>query len=196
MRKSWILSCAIGEAAGIAVVASTYAALDRGMLSVAVAWVLAAGAWEGLCLGTAQAMQLRTLEISPSRWIGLTITGALAGYGLSLLGGAGQGGNGGAEPGLVLVMLAGAGLGLAMGALMGALQWLAAREVMAAKRWILANMAGWAVAMAIILAAASSVSADWPLGWIALAGLISGGLAGAGLGLITAMALPAGAGRA
>lgn len=50
MRLRWVIACAVGEAMGIGVVAATYAAIDRGFQQVAAVWILAAGAWEGICL--------------------------------------------------------------------------------------------------------------------------------------------------
>ena len=85
----WVAACTLAEALGITVVSVTYAALDRNLIAPAAPWILLAGAWEGLCLGSAQAFFLRRLRINPALWIGLTIAGAIVGYGLSLLGGAG-----------------------------------------------------------------------------------------------------------
>lgn len=71
----WIAACALAEALGIAVVSITYAAIDRNLVGPAAPWILLAGGWEGLCLGSAQAYFLRRLRISPAFWIGLTIAG-------------------------------------------------------------------------------------------------------------------------
>lgn len=196
MRTRWISACGAGEAAGIAVVATVYAALDRGLISGAVPWILAAGAWEGLCLGAFQATQLRRMGISSERWIGFTVLGALLGYGLSLLGGAGSQGEADAEPAISLILILGAGMGVVMGALMGALQSFAGRNVLNIGRWTLANTGGWAVAMVVIMFAASSVQSGWPLGAIAVVGAVSGGIAGLALGAVTSLALPAAVGRA
>jgi hypothetical protein len=194
-RLHWFLACALGEAAGIAVVATTYAAMDRGLLTGLALPSLAAGAWEGACLGTAQALILRRFRIAAPRWIGLTLAAAVLGYGLSLLGGAGQGGDGQAEPSLAMMGLLGAGLGVVMGAMMGTLQALAGRGRLRARRWICANMAGWAPAMAAIMLGAGSVDASFSLACIATAGAVSGAIAGLALGVITGFALPAGAGK-
>jgi len=75
------------------------------------------------------------------------------------------------------------------------LQALAGRGRLRAGRWILASMAGWAPAMAAIMLGAGSVDATFSLGAIALAGAVSGAIAGLALGVVTAFALPAGAGR-
>ena len=190
MSNRWIGSCGLGEAAGIAVVATVYAALDRGVLIADAPWILAAGAWEGLCLGSAQALVLARSGIARSRWIGVTVFGAVIGYGGSLLGGAGSGGEDQTEPALWLIAVLGAVMGLAMGAVLGGLQGVAARGTISAGRWIVLNMAGWAPAMAIIMLAASLVDRSIPLIGIAAVGALSGGLAGLALGAVTRRGLP------
>lgn len=190
MRARWIIACGTGEAAGIALVATAYAALDRGLVSGSGLWIMLAGAWEGFCLGGAQGWALRRCGVAEIRWIALTVLGAAIGYGLSLLGGAGGEGGSGAEPPLALVVLLGAGMGLFMGAIMGALQWLAACGILSAKRWIAANMAGWALAMAAIMLGAATVESSFPLALITLSGAFSGAVAGVLLGLVTGLALP------
>jgi hypothetical protein len=187
----WIFACALGEALGICVVAATYAAVDRRLLAPAAPWILAAGAWEGLCLGGAQALILRGRGVRPLPWIALTVLAAAGGYGLSLLGGAGgSGAGGGSEPPPVLLVVLGAAMGAVMGALMGAVQWAGARRRLALLPWIGANALGWAPAMAIIMMAATSVSGSWPLYGIALAGTGSGLGAGLLVGAATSRALP------
>lgn len=195
VRGRWLIACGLGEAAGIALVATTYAAIDRGYVAAIPLPILAAGAWEGLCLGCAQALVLRRVGIVPSRWIGLTVAGAVVGYGLSFLGGAGQGSGGGPEPSLAIITLLGAAMGVLMGALMGGLQAFAGHGHLRARRWILASMAGWAPAMAAIMLGAGSVDSSFALGEITLAGAASGAVAGLALGFVTGLALPAGAGR-
>ncbi len=190
MRARWIAACCMGEAAGIAIVATVYAALDRGLIANAAFPILAAGAWEGLSLGGSQAWALRNSGIEGLRWVCLTVLGAVIGYGLSLHGGAGSGGPDTPEPPFWLVILLGGAMGLGMGAVMGALQWLAARPLLRAARWISASMIGWASAMAAIMAGAASAEASWPLGLVCVAGAISGGVAGALLGIVTGPALP------
>ena len=189
MKTRWLLHCTIGEAAGIALVAVAYASADRGLAPLVPA-VLAAGAWEGLCLGLAQALVLGRAGVGASHWVLATLLAATLGYGLSLLGGAGAGGAAGPEPPLALTLAAAAGLGAVMGVMMGAIQWTAARLFLEPRAWIWRNAAGWALAMPAIFAGSASVGPDWPLPAIALAGAVSGAVAGALLGLLTAPALP------
>jgi hypothetical protein len=185
----WITACALSEALGIAVVATTYAAIDRGQLAPAAPWILGAGAWEGLCLGAAQALILRGLGVRPLVWIALTVLAAAAGYGLSLLGGAGGAGQG-SEPALAVLVGLGAAMGVVMGALMGAIQWVGARGKLVFLRWIGSNALGWAPAMAVIMIAATSVQGSWPLYCITLAGGGAGAIAGLLVGAATMLALP------
>lgn len=192
MRFRWTLSCALGEALGIALVALAYAAADRGLVAPAPA-VLAGGAWEGLCLGLAQALALRTRGVAGPAWVLATMLAATLGYGLSLIGGAGPEAAGavGSEPAFALILAAAAGLGVAMGALMGAVQWSVARTHFALRSWLWRNAAGWALAMPFIFAGSALVGPGWSFAALGLTGAASGALAGAALGRVTAAALPA-----
>ncbi len=183
----WILSCTLGEAIGIALVATAYAAADRGLVPAAPA-ILAAGACEGLALGLAQALLLRRVGICAGCWVTMTMTGALLGYGLTLLGGPPA--SDAPDPPLALILAGGAALGAVMGVLMGALQSLPGRPAIRPRSWILRSALGWALAMPPIFLAATAVPAGAPLALIALAGCLSGAVAGALLGLATAPALP------
>ena len=191
MSPIWIALCTLGEALGIGIVATVYAALDRGVLHWVEIWVLAAGAAEGVCLGAAQAVFLRKAAFSPLAWIALTVLAAATGYGLSLVGGAGTASSASAEePSLPLLLILGAAMGLAMGALLGLPQWVGARKQIAPIPWIAANALGWAPAMAVIMLAATSVEREWPLGMVALVGAGAGAAAGLFVGAATSFALP------
>jgi hypothetical protein len=189
MQLKWVASCAAGEALGIALVATTYAAIERGHLAPAAPWILAAGALEGLCVGAAQAVILRQIGIRPLTWIALTVLAAAGGYGLSLVGGAGEAGEG-PEPNLAMLLGLGGAMGAVMGVVMGAAQLAGAAGRLAPLRWIGANALGWAPAMAIIMVAATSVQGSWPLYGIALAGAGAGAMAGLLVGAATLLALP------
>jgi deazaflavin-dependent oxidoreductase (nitroreductase family) len=86
----------------------------------------------------------------------------------------------------VFVLVAGAGVGVLTGGLLGAAQ--AATFPRGARRsaWVAANLAGWAVAMALVMVGAGTPSAGWPpgtvLAWAALTGATAGALLGACLG--------------
>jgi hypothetical protein len=188
-KQGWMARLGTAEAAGIAVVATTYAAIDRGLVAHEAAAVLLAGGIEGLCLGAAQARVLRRLGARAGLWVALTVLGAGLGYGLSLLGRTGAPEEAGPEPGLWLMALAGAGIGIGMGAVMGAVQAPALPRGIRPWRWIGANVVGWTPAMAVIMLAASLAQRSWPLGAVAGLGAVSGALAGGCVALATWPAL-------
>lgn len=191
MRTNWIIACTIGEAAGIAAVAAIYAAIDRGIMVHAWVWILTAGGIEGLCLGGAQALVLRRLGVHPAPWIVATVLAAVAGYGLSILGGAGSNDAAAdAEPPMFVLAGLGVLMGLAMGALMGAAQTISARGKVPLFRWIAANAFGWALAMPVIMLAATSAERVWRLGGVALLGAGAGAVAGLLVAIATSFALP------
>ena len=188
--RIWVLACALGEALGIALVAVTYAAIEAGHAARPGLWIIAAGAWEGVCLGAAQALILFSAATVRARWIAATMLGAAVGYALTIVGGAGNAGAAQTDPAPLLLALAGAALGLFMGALLGAAQWLSVRERLSPRRWIAANAVGWAAAMAVIMLAASAVPAGWRLSAVASFGAAVGSAAGICVGLATARARP------
>ena len=192
MRTRWILSCALGETLGIAAVAVAFAAVSRGLVPSAPS-ILGAGAWEGLCLGTAQALVLRSLGVRRGAWIAATVLIATIGYGGALAMGAGgvDTGQGAAEPPFGLVLMGAAAMGAGMGLMMGAVQWLAARTILPPGRWVLGNMIGWTPAMIAIFVPATLVGATTPLFEVAALGAASGAVAGLCVGLATAPVLPA-----
>ena len=192
MRRPWIAGCAAGEAAGIALVALAYATSGRG-LAPPVPAILAAGAWEGLCLGLAQGLVLARAGVCLPCWTLATAAAATLGYALSLAGGAGlDAGTAGSDaPPPALLLVGAAIVGAVMGGLMGAAQWSVAKRILSFWRWTLANVAGWAAAMPCIFAGAAVAGETWPRWQVSALGAVSGAAAGALLGLLTAPALPA-----
>ena len=190
MIAKWIAFCAIGEALGIAGVATGYALADRGLAPLVPA-VLSAGAWEGLVLGAMQAACLRRFGVRFAGWILATTAAAVLGYGLSLLGGAGAAeAPASPEPPLVAVLGLAAAMGAVMGTIMGAVQGVAGRGAIAFGPWVAANAAGWALAMVAIFAGSALASSDMPLAAVTALGAVSGAAAGGLLGLATSLALP------
>ncbi len=186
MKARWISLNAVGEGAGIAGVALAYAAIDRGL---APSWiVLIAGAWEGLCLGSAQTFGLRPPAL---RWISATMVMAVLGYAGSLGMGAGAGDDS-ATPAFWLILAAGAGMGFVLGPLMGLAQAIASAGKVRIGPWALANLAGWVPAMMLIMAGASLAERSWPLAAVAGLGAVTGALAGVAIGWATSFALPTG----
>lgn len=185
MRLHWIAACMLGEALGVAGVSTTYAAIDRGILSPPAIWILGAGVWEGLCLGGAQAFVLRRIGVSQPYWIAMTVVGAVAGYALSLIGGAQESSDFVASVWVVCIF--GAGVGVITGLILGGVQWFALRGLIALRPWLVANAIGWAPAMAILMFAAGSVERTWPFYVTPVVGAGAGALAGLCVGGVTAV---------
>ena len=190
----WLLVCMLGEAIGIAGMATAYVATDSGSLPY-TATILVAGGIEGLALGAFQALVLRgrVRGFSSTGWIVATLGVALLAYGASLAFGAGAPAAADAAtaaPPLFLTLPAAGAVGLVLGALMGAAQAMFGRlHHVPVMRWSLASGLGWALAMVVITAAASSFVPQ-TLGAAALIGGLTGAAAGLLLGLATLFALP------
>lgn len=180
-RAAYVAAVAAGEGAGIAGVALAYAASGRGYLPEAPA-ILTAGAWEGLCLGTAQAVAAQGLP--RFRFVLATVVIAVLGYAGSLAAGAG-GGEEGPEPALSLLVALAAFLGLFLGVLMGMVQAAVARHRLPFLGWTWRTAVGWTVAMPAIFAGSAVVTEAMSLVSVALAGLVAGAVAGAAIGLAT-----------
>lgn len=193
----WLLACMLGEAIGIAGMATAYVATGSGSLPYA-ATILTAGGIEGLALGLFQALVLRgrVRGFSSTGWIVATLGIALLAYGASLAFWAGApsapvtADAATAAPPLFLILPAAGAVGLVLGALMGAAQAMFGRlHHVPVLRWSLASGLGWALAMVVITAAASSFVPQ-TLGAAALIGGLTGAAAGLLLGLATLFALP------
>lgn len=182
-RAGYVAAVAAGEGLGIAGVALAYAASGRGYLPEVPA-ILSAGAWEGLCLGTAQA--LAATGLPRFRFVAATISIAVLGYAGSLGFGAGGDGTEGPEPALALLIAFAALLGVFLGLLMGALQSVVSRGRLPFARWTLRTALGWTIAMPAIFAGSALVTAEMSLAAVSLTGLAAGAVAGAAIGLATA----------
>jgi hypothetical protein len=145
--------------------------------------MLAAGAFEGACVGFAQWMRLRTVLPGFSRrpWIVATAIGALGAWFL-----------GGLSSTVVefetisdavLIPAAGVG-GILAGAILGGAQWVVLRRyVPNAGVWVWANVLGWSVGLAVSFLGVSLTPAEFsPLA------LLTIGLTAAATGLTPALA--------
>jgi hypothetical protein len=190
MRAAWILGCTAGEAAGIALVGTAYAAVSRGLAPDAV--IVAAGAGEGLCLGTAQALLLRRAGIALLPWVATTVAVAALGYAgsLAFTPGGPDTGPPAPDPPLALLIAGAAAIGAALGVLMGLAQALTARGALVPGRWAVVNALGWMPAMVAIFLPATFIAPTASLAQVALIGSLAGAVAGLCLGLVTATALP------
>jgi hypothetical protein len=161
--------------------------------ALALAVVVAGGLVEGGALGVLQARGLRRLlpRFDTSRWV--VVTAAVAGLGWAGASVPGVLGSDGGEGPPLLVVLAGAvALGAVMGAVLGAVQALVLRGVVRRPgRWVLANVAGWPPAMAVIFIGATTPGSTWSIPTVTALGTVTGLVAGTVLGVITGRFLPA-----
>lgn len=195
--RRWVLGCAVAEAVGLTAAASAatgVAALaDRpgvlGGVTVALALVVAGGLVEGLALGTVQGGLLAERWPGLRRGVFVVVTTLVAGLGWAV--GSAPGvlavDDGGPEPALWLVLAGAAGIGLVMGPVLGGAQALVLRAaVQHARRWVLANTVAWPPVMVVIFLGATRPEADWSAAAVVVTGTLTGLVAGAVLGLLTA----------
>ena len=84
-----------------------------------------------------------------------------------------------------------AGLGLVMGAVLGVGQALVLRHhVRHPWRWVSISAAAWTPAMVVIFTGATVPDASWPTAAVMVLGALTGGLAGAVLGLVSIALMP------
>lgn len=190
MRARWIAYCTLAEALGIAGVAVGYAAAARGLVPQAPA-VLISGLWEGLLLGSFQALVLVGLGIRPMPWVAVTALIAVFGYGGSLVAWPGVELTT-ADPPLWLLVSVAAGFGAILGLMMGALQAWAGGGTLPRVEWIWRTALGWALALPAIFLGAALVAPGSSLVLIGLIGAATGAVAGVLIGRATAPALPPG----
>jgi hypothetical protein len=202
LTRRWMLACGLAEAIGMGAAAGaakwsqTFVGGRTGVMQVllALSMVVAAGLVEGVSLGTAQSWALRMTHPHHRRLRYVTMTILVAGIGWAgasapgvLAGPAGSG----TQPPQGLVVLGGAGLGLVMGCLLGVVQaWVLAPVVVRPARWVVANACAWTPAMAIIFWGATTPGAEWPWWQVVPLGCLTGGVAGAVLGLMLARWVP------
>jgi hypothetical protein len=192
----WVLACAAAEGIGMAA-AATAARIGQDVSSggasgarwLALAVVIAGGLVEGTALGVLQGAVLARRWPVLRRigyWM-MTLLVAGVGWAAASAPGVLSEDRSGDGPPVALMVLGGLGLGLVMGPILGAAQATALRGVVAHPwRWVDANVAAWPLAMAVIFAGAASTGPDWPTLAVAAYGALTGLLAGAVLGLVTA----------
>lgn len=195
----WVLAIALAELLGMLLGASWWVWAD-GLLPEpsGLFWQVSmllfkalSGVPEGMVLGLVQAnlMSRRLPDLSIVRWITATcavaVVGWAAGSSFSIFA-AGDGGTvGGFDPGVGQTILMAAGFGVLVGALFGGVQTLALSGLGVARwPWIVGNAVGWSLGLPMIYLAASG----WALGPIWALGAIGGLVAGALVGVATAVA--------
>ena len=197
----WTALCAVAEGIGTtaaATAAKTSQALigqpvDNREVLLALLLAVGGGIVEGVALGGLQASGMGRLlpGLNRPRWVLVTTAVAGAGWAGASAAAGGSGQDDGAAPALLFILAAAIVLGAVMGALLGAAQASVLRgHVRHPWRWVMANMAAWAPAMAIILVGASVPGADWPTTTVVPLATITGLAAGAVLGLVSGWFLP------
>lgn len=189
----WTAACAAAEALGLGAAAGAARWAQSTDPAAGLALIVAAGLVEGVALGAAQAGVLgRWLpRLRRGRYVAATVLVAGLGWAAASAPAALTVDDGAPGPSRLVLLVGGAALGLGMGVLLGAAQAVTMRgAVPRPRRWVLASTAAWPGAMAVIFVGASSPGETWSTGAVMLTGAVTGGLAGAVLGLVSWSFLP------
>jgi hypothetical protein len=210
---NWALICALAEALGLLAAGMWYGTV-MAVLGEPEALAPRLGVWaaaslaavtEGIILGGIQAWWLHHLwpSLSARRWIAATIAVGLIGWGFGTAVPLFLAPEGGAPPSLPMLLGFAALFGAVAGLLFGVVQALALPARAQPRRaWVLGNVAGWAVGLPLIYAAAhlgaDAATAAGTLAWWAAGGAAGGLAIGActGLALMRMAPAPARVGRA
>lgn len=192
MTRRWVLACTIAETCGMAASAGAARAAAPVGAVAGLLLVLAGGLVEGTALGLFQSSVLRErLGGRRGGWVLATVLVAGLGWALGSAPAALSGDDQGAAPPLGVVLLGAAAMGLVMGAVLGAAQAAVLRHhVRHPWRWSVANACGWAVAMPLVFLGATTAGAGWAWPVLVGYGALTGAVAGAALGVVTAAWLP------
>ncbi|WP_213572868.1 hypothetical protein [Rhodococcus sp. USK13] len=197
----WTALCAAAEAVGMtaAALAAKLAQRISGDApqgrdaALALAVVVTGGLVEGIALGVLQARGLRRLlpRFNVGRWVVVTAVVAGLGWAAASVPGVLGSDSGGDGPPLLVVLAGAVALGAAMGAVLGAVQALVLRGLVRRPgRWVLANVAGWPLAMTVIFVGAKTPGSTWSIPAVTALGSVTGLVAGTVLGVITGRFLP------
>lgn len=196
---AWVVLIALAELVGVLLGASWWVWADGLMPEPdGLFWQICmlllkalSGVPEGMVLGLVQAnlMSRRLPELSIVRWITATCAVAMVGWAVGSsfsIFAAGDGGTtGGFDPGVGQTILMAAGFGVLVGALFGGVQTLVLSGLGVVRwPWIVGNAVGWSLALPVIYLAASG----WAVGPVWALGAIGGLVAGALVGVATAVA--------
>jgi hypothetical protein len=169
----WVLANAIGELIGLGgtavlafVLVGSFESSESPAALAIAACMVAAGAFEGTVVGTAQWIVLRRPlpEMRAGVWVAATVTGALVAWAAGMLPSTAaemSGAEAGPPPVTsdALVYSLAAVMGLVLGAVLALPQWLALRRhVRRAALWIPANSVAWLVGMPIVFYGVSLVA--------------------------------------
>ena len=101
-----------------------------------------------------------------------------------------EGGEAIPEPSPLMMIIFAAVFGAVAGVVFGFAQWLVLRrQTKQGAIWILANAAGWALAMSVIYLGASLPTAEWPIAAVVVDGALTGIVAGLSVGGVTGTGL-------
>jgi hypothetical protein len=195
----WVVLCAGAEvigmtaAAGAARIGQTWTGAEQSPREVAAALAVltAGGVVEGLAVGVAQAIGLggRLGRRWRRRWIGVTVLIAGVGWAAASAPGVLASEESGGEPPKLFVLAGATALGAGMGVLLGLAQSTVLRRSGQVRpwRWAAVSTAAWATAMPIIFAGATWPDESWQTASVIGAGSLTGLVAGAALGAVTAV---------
>jgi hypothetical protein len=187
----WILACTLAETIGMTAAATAARIAEILSLPGALAIIVSAGLIEGLALGLLQGAWLhrRFPRLSPTSW--LLVTAVFAGLGWAAASLPGQLGDAGmAVPPLGVTALGALALGALMGAVLGVVQAFVLRgAVRHPWRWVLGSAIAWAPTMVVIFLGATIPDASWSTPVVIAMGTLTGAVAGAVLGLGSAVVL-------
>jgi deazaflavin-dependent oxidoreductase (nitroreductase family) len=192
MTRSWVAACALAEGIGMAASAAAARGTEHVGVGTGFALVLLGGLVEGTALGVLQSASIReTLGTRRTGWVLATSLAAGLGWAVGSAPATLSDDGGGSTPPLALVLLGALGIGITLGPLLGLAQALALRtRVRHPFRWVVANAAGWAVAMPVIFLGATTAGATWSWPVLVLYGGVTGVVAGTALGAVTGLWLP------
>lgn len=187
------MACVLAETLGMTAAAAAATAGSTLGTAAALSLVVAGGLVEGLALGWLQSRVLKTSapELRRSRYVLATVLVAGVGWAAAAAPAAMSSGGDGQQPGILIVVLAAAGLGLVTGSLLGVVQALALRgAVRHPWRWVSANAAAWPPAMVVIFLGATAPSAAWSTWSVLALAAVTGAVAGGLLGVVSGWFLP------
>ncbi len=190
----WIAACVLAETIGMTAAAAASVVGSDLPVAWALAAVVAGGLVEGTALGLLQGRVLRTAfpRLRTSRYAVATVLVAGLGWAGASAPAVLSGDDGSPAPAMWLVLLGAAGIGLVMGPVLGLAQAIALRgAVRRPWRWVVANTTAWPAVMAVIFLGASTPEEGWPGASVIALGALTGAVAGALLGVITARWLAA-----
>jgi len=190
--RPWVAACAAAEGIGMAASAGAARGSEHLGTGTGLALILLGGLVEGAALGVLQSGILaHTLGSRRRTWVLATVLAAGLGWAAGSAPATVSGDSDSTSPGLALVLLGALAIGLTLGPVLGLAQALALRtRVRHPFRWVLANAAGWAVAMPVIFLGATTAGSTWSWPSLVLYGAVTGAVAGGALGAVTGLWLP------